>query len=125
GTYGGTGTNAGKDIVTAWAIFVQDETVVGQSASGCSPQVTVTFHGDQTSVSIQSTKDLSNVVLEYADGAHQKFDGLNQGQTGTFQGTGANSGKMITGLWVKSGCNQSGDGPGYGERFDSPLTGQS
>jgi Flp pilus assembly protein TadG len=125
GTYGGTGTNAGKNIQTAWAIFVKDETVVGQSGSGCKPQVTVTFHGDQTSVSIESTKDLSNVVLEYADGSHQKFDGLNQGQTGTFQGTGANSGKLITGLWVKAGCNQSGDGPGYGERFDSPLTGQS
>jgi hypothetical protein len=125
GTYGGTGTNAGKNIVTAWAIFVQDETVVGQSASGCSPQVTVTFHGDQTSVSIESTQDLSNVVLEYADGAHQKFDGLSQGVTGTFAGTGDNLGKVIKGLWVKSGCNASGDGPGYGERFDSPLTGQS
>jgi hypothetical protein len=125
GTYGGTGTHSGKNIDTAWVIFVQDETIIGQSASGCSPQVTVTFLGAQTSVSIQSTKDLSNVVLEYADGTHQKFDGLSQGQTGTFAGTGANAGKAITGLWVKSGCNASGDGPGYGERFDSPLTQQS
>ena len=43
----------------------------------------------------------------------------------TFAGIGEHAGKEIVGIWVKSGCNASGDGPGYGERFDSPLTQQS
>jgi hypothetical protein len=67
------------------------------------------------SVYVTSTKELSNVVLEFADGTHQKFDGLS-GYTGTFEGTGDNAEKEIVGVWIKSGCNHSGDGPGYGER---------
>jgi len=58
--------------------------------------------------------DLSNVVLQFSDGTTQKFEGL-IGLSQTFSGTGANAGKCITGIWIKSGCNQSGDGPGYGE----------
>ncbi|MEZ6050230.1 MAG: hypothetical protein R3C02_02415 [Planctomycetaceae bacterium] len=85
----------------------------------------MTFHGGGTSVYVESTKDLSNVVLEFEDGTHYKFDNLNQGKTGTFEGIGANTGKVIAGVWVKSGCNSSGDGPGYGERFDSPESGQT
>ncbi|MBX3436145.1 MAG: VWA domain-containing protein [Planctomycetaceae bacterium] len=125
GTYSGTGNNANKDIDTAWVIFVQDVTITGASGSGCKPTISVTFLSDGTSVYIESSKDLSNVVLEFADGTHYKFDSLNQGKTGTFTGTGTNAGKQITGVWVKSGCNQSSDGPGYGERFDSPLTEQT
>ena len=30
--------------------------------------------------------------------------------------------RLLATIWVKSGCNDSGDGPGYGERFDNPLT---
>lgn len=70
------------------------------------------------SVYVTSTKDLSNVVLEFADGAHQKFQGLH-GFTGTFQGTGENEGKQVVGVWIKSGCNNSSGGPGYGERIDN------
>ena len=36
--------------------------------------------------------------------------------------TGEYAGKEIATLWVKSGCNSSGDGAGYGERFDNPIT---
>jgi hypothetical protein len=75
-------------------------------------------------VYVTSTKDLSNVVLEFADGVHQKFDGLS-GYTGTFQGTGDNEGKEIVGVWIKSGCNHSGDGPGYGERVTNPSDGST
>jgi hypothetical protein len=68
-----------------------------------------------TSVYVTSTKDLSNVVLEFADGSEpQKFEGLS-GYTGTFSGPGDNAGKEIVGVWIKSGCNKSNDGPGYGE----------
>jgi hypothetical protein len=127
GTYAGSGQRAGDEIETVWVIFPggDDVTIGGQSGQGCRPHVDVTFHGNGTSVVIESTKDLSNVVLEFDDGSQHKFDGLNQGRTGTFAGVGQHAGKVIAGVWVKSGCNQSGDGPGYGERFDAPDTGQS
>lgn len=91
-------------------------TQVGKApTTGCEPQITVTFRGDD--VYVVSTKDLSNVVLEFSDGTRQKFDGLT-GKTGVFRGTGSNANKRIDRCWVKSGCNQSGEGPGYGERFE-------
>lgn len=69
-------------------------------------------------VYVTSSKDLSNVVLEFADGSRQKFDDLS-GYSGTFQGTGEHAGKEVTAVWIKSGCNSSGEGPGYGERIDN------
>jgi hypothetical protein len=75
-----------------------------------------------TSVYVTSTKDLSNVVLHFEDGTHQKFDGLT-GYTGTFSGTGENAGKVIIGVWIKSGTYLSGDGPGYGEYLADPGEG--
>lgn len=83
--------------------------------TGCQPQIVVTFRGND--VYVVSTKDLSNVVLQFSDGSKQKFDGLS-GKTGTFKGTGGNKNKRIDRCWVKSGCNSSGEGPGYGERFE-------
>jgi hypothetical protein len=65
-------------------------------------------------VTANSTKDLSNVVLLFCDGTTQKYEGLS-GTVGTFQGTESSAGKCIVGIWIKSGCNQSDDGPGYGE----------
>ncbi|MHB8900352.1 MAG: vWA domain-containing protein [Thermoguttaceae bacterium] len=91
-------------------------TVQGQPASGMIPHIATTFKG--TSIYTVSTRDLSNVVLEYSNGNRQKFDNLHVGKSGTFAGTGANSGKRITRCWVKSGSNASGEGVGYGERFE-------
>eukprot|EP00913_Durusdinium_trenchii_P022795 g21399.t1 len=91
-------------------------TASGQPASGPVPHIKVTWKA--YSVDVVSTKDLSNVVLGFTDGDTYKFDGLNQGKTGTFQGVGNDSGKRIRRVWVKSGNNASGDGPGYGEKFD-------
>jgi LPXTG-motif cell wall-anchored protein len=68
-----------------------------------------------------SSKDLSNVVARFCDGTTQRFEGLS-GYVGTFAGTGANANKQITTVWVKSGNNASGDGPGYGQRFDSGVS---
>lgn len=79
------------------------------------PQITVTFRADD--VYVESTKDLSNVVLGFSDGTTQKIEGLSS-RTGTFRGTGYNYNKTITKIWVKSGPNESGEGPGYGERFE-------
>jgi len=75
--------------------------------------VSATFDGISQAVTAYSTKNLSNVVLKFADGAEQKFDRLT-GYCQTFAGTGANAGKGIVGIWIKSGDNASGDGPGFG-----------
>jgi hypothetical protein len=70
------------------------------------------------SVLTSSCKDLSNVVLEFADGVRQRFEGLH-GYSSTFAGTDENEGKVIVRVWIKSGANHSGEGPGYGTRFDA------
>jgi Flp pilus assembly protein TadG len=81
-------------------------------AVGATPQPNSS--GNVNSVYVTSTKDLSNVVLEFEDGSHQKFEGLSS-YSGTFSGTGEHAEKEIVGVWVKSGCYQSKDGSGYGE----------
>ncbi len=92
-------------------------TILKPDGSGASwpSNVTATFTST-TNVTATSTKDLSNVVLKFADGTEQKFDSLT-GYSQTFAGTGANTGKEIVGIWIKSGDNASGDGPGFGSYF--------
>lgn len=82
------------------------------------PQIYVTFK--KTSVYIESTKDLSNIVLEFSDGSSQRFEGIS-GLTGTFAGTGMNAGKRITACWVKSGTNATLNTTGYGEKFEDTV----
>jgi hypothetical protein len=85
-----------------------------EAASNCLPDtVTADFSIDGLSVYVTSNKDLSNVVLKFCDGTEFKFDGLS-GLSGTFT-----KGKTLAGVWIKSGCNQSGDGPGYGQFFET------
>jgi hypothetical protein len=92
----------------------------GNNGGGnCLATVSATFSSDNKSVTATSSKNLSNVVLKYCDGTHQKFDGLT-GFTGTFSGTGDNTGKSIEGVWIKSGCFLSGAGPGYGAFVANP-----
>ena len=86
------------------------------SVTDCLPEIDVTFDCD--SVTPTSTKELSNVVIKFCDGSEDyKYDGLS-GYSDTF---GEEFGKGIAGVWVKSGCNSSGDGPGYGEFFSNPY----
>jgi hypothetical protein len=80
---------------------------------GSTAPIAVQFDCD--TITVVSCKDLSNVVIELSDGTHQKFDGLS-GQQDSF----SSDGEEIVGVWVKAGNNRSGDGPGYGERFDAP-----
>jgi Flp pilus assembly protein TadG len=126
GTYQGTGPwYSGRDITNVDVTFLPGDegtpvTIVGaEPTHGCEPQIEVTFSGDGKTIEVTSDKDLSNVVLAFENGHHYKFDGLT-GLTGTFSGTGSYSGMTITTAWIKSGCNHSSDGPGYGERFDAP-----
>jgi hypothetical protein len=92
----------------------------------CLPDwINVSFQNDNTQVLVVSEKDLSNVVLKFLDFTVQKWDNLS-GKTGTYYGTGANANKKLRGVWVKSGCNSSGDGPGYGEFFpNEPVNAQA
>lgn len=78
-------------------------------SQGSSAVVGALFGCDGLSVTVTSTKDLSNVVLVLTDGTHVKHDGLS-GLAGTFSANQA-----ITGVYIKSGNNGSGAGPGYGE----------
>lgn len=64
--------------------------------------IVATFSADCTSVTASSEKDLSNVVLLFADGTWQKFDDLDVPE-GDFAGTGNNSGKAIDTAYIKSG----------------------
>lgn len=82
--------------------------------NNCMPNVGAVFASNHISVTVSSTKDLSNVVLKFHDNTTQKFENLN-GFSATFQGTGVHNNKCIVGVWIKSGCNNSNDGPGYGE----------
>lgn len=88
-------------------------------SSGSKPQIHVTWK--DTEIYVESTKDLSNVVLQYSNNATQKFEPLT-GLTGTFKGTGSNNGRRIVKAWIKSGTNDSGEGPGYGERFEDTAS---
>lgn len=109
--------------------YQQDATCQSQCSGSCEVQstqdtskrshasITVTFECDQ--IQVTSSKDLSNVVVEYEDGTRQKFDNLAVGQNSTFAGGGEHAGKKIVKAWVKAGSYKSGDGPGYGERFES------
>jgi hypothetical protein len=85
-----------------------------ETGTNCMPTVTAAFNYLHSAVQVTSTKDLSNVVLKFSDNSTQKFDNLS-GLNGVFQGAGASLNKCIVGVWIKSGCNSSNDGPGYGE----------
>jgi hypothetical protein len=74
------------------------------------------------SVVVYTCKDLSNLVIEFEDGTRQRFEGQ-KGHTNAFSGTGTFVGKRILRVWVKAGANQSGDGPGYGERVETTVSG--
>lgn len=58
---------------------------------------------------ITSSKDLSNIVYRVG-GVDTKIEPLD-GKTFQLEISD------VTDIWVKSGCNTSGDGPGYGEHF--------
>jgi hypothetical protein len=79
------------------------------------PQLRVQYRYD--SVKVWSTKDLSNIVMQFSDGTTQKIEDLTA-PIGEFSGTGYNAGKPIYRVWVKCGQNHSGDGSGFGEGFD-------
>ncbi|MGV3631923.1 MAG: hypothetical protein ACO1O6_12005 [Bacteroidota bacterium] len=132
-TLSGTNENAGKCIVGAWIRSGCNESNAGKNygewignpkntsncattstPENCKPTVGAAFTSNAKSVTATSTMALTNVVLKYYDGQEQMFQNLS-GMSATLSGTGANAGKCITGVWIKSGCNTSNDGANYGE----------
>lgn len=102
-------------LVAAVAMTCASNVALAKSKSkaGCLPEVSAEFSLDGMTTTVKSSKDLSNVVLLYSDGTVQKYDDL-KGHEATFIGLGDDD-KILSGVWIKSGCNHSGDGPGYGE----------
>lgn len=60
---------------------------------------------------VQSSKDISNVVILDCAGNEYKIESPS---TNIF----TDEDGIVT-IWVKAGDNHSGDGPGYGQRFDN------
>ncbi|HVE75308.1 MAG TPA: hypothetical protein VND22_00910 [Actinomycetota bacterium] len=75
----------------------------------------ITVSIDCMTFTATSSKDISNIVVQLADGSIVRFDGLSGH---TFSKT---FNQNISTVWVKSGSNHSGDGSGYGERFDTMV----
>lgn len=87
----------------------------GVAASGTIPHIDVTYK--RTEVGVVSTSNLIQVRLGFSGGSTQTFSGLSA-KTGSFSGTGSNSGKTIITVWVKSGTNASMSSGSLGEQFD-------
>ena len=97
-----------------------DELSLECPRGGAVGDVEVAFNCE--AVEVLTCKSLSNIVLEFEDGTRQRFEGFDDDTYGgSFSGTGDNAGKVIVTAWVKAGDNHSGDGPGYGERFDADV----
>jgi hypothetical protein len=84
------------------------------------PFIMADFEFNHKSVEVYASKPLMNVVLEFSDGVHQMITGFT-GYTDILEGTGANHGKCITGVWIRTACNETADGPSYGEYIPNSL----
>lgn len=110
---------AGNSATCSQLIRVEATVQLGGSCFGCDASMTVYWDCEESNcVMVTACKDLSNIVLEDCAGNHYKFDKLKKGKTGTFCHP---SGLPVVTVWVKAGCYASGDGPGYGRRFNAPC----
>lgn len=111
-------TELGSPIYGNLTFIPKYATLKGVAASGTIPHIDVTYK--RSSVDVVSTSNLTQVKLQFSGSSSQTFTGLS-GKTGTFMGTGGNSGKDITACWVKSGTNGSLSAGSLGELFDFSL----
>jgi hypothetical protein len=75
--------------------------------------VSLDYDCAEATVTVTSSKDLSNIVYQ-VDGSPTRLEGL----TGKVYVIDLDTLEGLETTWVKSGNNRSGDGPGYGQRFD-------
>jgi Flp pilus assembly protein TadG len=87
---------------------------VAQNDGAQIPHIEVEYR--RTSVYVTSTKNLTTVKLEFSNGNQESWNPSST-QTGTFQGSGGNSGKSVKKVWVKSWNNHNTFGAN-GEYFD-------
>jgi len=87
---------------------------VAQNLAQQIPHISVEYRN--TAVFVASTQSLTTVKLQFSSGATQSFS-PGSASTGTFAGTGANSGKTVTRVWVRSWNNAVQFGTS-GEPFD-------
>ena len=66
-----------------------------------------------------STKDISNVVIHYNDNSEVKIEDPNINYGDLWYIIIDNT-KDVMGVWIKSGCNDSYDGPEYGSYISNP-----
>jgi len=84
-------------------------------AKGCLPEyIYVEFYGNY--ITVESDKAPSNVRILTESGEFFLFENLPES---TFQTFYAPNGENITDAWVKVGCNEGGDGSGFGEHFEA------
>lgn len=98
-------------------LMVTSVTLLGVGTAFAAPTgtVTVTYSCDSGAWEITSTKGLSNVVVG-TDGAEVKTEMPDDPELHTWRVLDTDG--SVDTIWVKAGNNKSGDGPGYGERFD-------
>ena len=84
------------------------------------PVLGADFAFDHKSVDANSTRPINNVVLNFSDGTIQMLFGFNV-YSGTFAGTGIHEDKCIIGVWIRTACNETSDGPNYGEYIASTI----
>jgi Flp pilus assembly protein TadG len=97
----------------AWAVAAG----VPENTASQIPHVTVEYRN--TAVYVTSSHAMTSVKLQFSGGATQTLS--TTASTGTFQGSGSNSGKQITNVWVKSWNNSAHFGSS-GEPFDFSTT---
>jgi hypothetical protein len=88
-------------------------TAATTSAYAAPATVTLAYDCAEATVTVTSSKDLSNIVYQI-DGSRTRLDEL----SGTVYVIDLDTLEGLETTWVKSGNNRSGDGPGYGQRFD-------
>ncbi|NNF61144.1 MAG: hypothetical protein HKN06_07425 [Gammaproteobacteria bacterium] len=81
-----------------------DDSSSDAKVKSCLPEVTVSFASDNLTVMVSSSKKLDSVTLLFHDGRTQYVSKV-KGKSGEFSGVGELVGQVITGVWVRSGCN--------------------
>lgn len=91
----------------------------GPGGAGDDAVITVVFSGDDMGYTVNSTKGISNIIVQYCDLSidrhEEEFTGA---ELKVFSHT---EDQVVMGIWVKSGANgiEGNEPPGAGERFDN------
>jgi hypothetical protein len=103
----------GKTLITPAAITgAMAIAAITGSAAGASPIGNI----DVDNGVVTSSKGISNIVVQTCDGSVSKTEF--RGEIHTYELS-----DDVAVVWVKAGNNKSGDGPGYGQRFDFDCPG--